>query len=53
MKDSVGLAKQTVVKTGKTQGDFIEILEGISEGDQLIEEGARSIKNGQKVKVTN
>ena len=52
MKDSVGVAKQTVVKTGKTQGDFIEILEGISEGDQLIEEGARSIKNGQKVKVT-
>lgn len=52
MKDSIGVAKQTVVQTGKTQGDFIEILEGISEGDQLIEEGARSIKNGQKVKVT-
>jgi len=53
MKDSIGIAKQTVVKTGKTQGDFIEILEGISAGDQLIEEGARSIKNGQSVKVTN
>ena len=53
MKDSIGVAKQTVVKTGKTQGDYIEILAGISEGDQLIEEGARSIKNGQEVKVTN
>ncbi|MAD97475.1 MAG: efflux transporter periplasmic adaptor subunit [Flavobacteriaceae bacterium] len=53
MKDSIGVAKQTVVKTGKTQGDFIEILDGISAGDQLIEEGARSIKNGQSVKVTN
>ena len=52
MKDSIGIAKQIVVQTGKTQGDFIEILEGISAGDQLIEEGARSIKNGQKVKVT-
>lgn len=53
LNNAKGIAQQTVVKTGKTQGDFIEILEGISEGDQLIEEGARSIKNGQEVKVTS
>lgn len=47
-----GFAKQTVVKTGKTQGDIIEILEGISEGDMLIQAGARSVKNGQEVKIS-
>ena len=47
-----GIAKQTVVKTGKTQGDVIEILEGISEGDMLIQAGARSVKNGQEVKIS-
>lgn len=47
-----GLAKQTVVKTGKTQGDVIEILEGISEGDMLIQAGARSVKDGQEVKIS-
>jgi membrane fusion protein (multidrug efflux system) len=38
--------------TGKTQGDVIEILEGISEGDMLIQAGARSVKNGQEVKIS-
>ena len=47
-----GIAKQTVVKTGKTQGNVIEILEGISEGDMLIQAGARSVKNGQEVKIS-
>jgi RND family efflux transporter MFP subunit len=47
-----GFAKQTVVKTGKTQGDIIEILEGITTGDILIQAGARSVKNGQEVKIT-
>lgn len=47
-----GIAKQTVVKTGKTQGDIIEILEGVTEGDMLIQAGARSVKNGQEVKIS-
>ena len=47
-----GIAKQTVVKTGKTQGDIIEILEGVTEGDLLIQAGARSVKNGQEVKIS-
>ena len=52
LKGDTGLATQTVVKTGKTQGDVIEILEGITAGDQLIEAGARSVKNGQEVKIS-
>ena len=45
------VAKQTIIKTGKTQGDVIEVLEGVEDGDEIIEEGARSVKDGQTVKI--
>ena len=45
------VAEKTIIKTGKTQGDFIEVLENLSEGTEIIEEGARSVNNGQTVKV--
>lgn len=52
IRNNIGTAKQVVVKTGKTQGDVIEILEGIAEGDQLIKAGARSVKDGQEIKIS-
>ena len=52
LNNDKGIATQTVVKTGKTQGDVIEILEGVTSGDVLIEAGARSVKNGQEVKIS-
>lgn len=51
-KDDKGFAKQTVVKTGKTQGDIIEILSGVHVGDMLIKAGARSVKDGQEIKIS-
>ncbi|WP_366186209.1 efflux RND transporter periplasmic adaptor subunit [Flavobacterium ovatum] len=45
-------AKKVIIKTGKSQGDYIEILEGISDGDLIIKEGARSVKDGQVVSIT-
>ncbi len=45
------VAKQQIIKTGKTQGDVIEVLEGLKDGDQIIDEGARSVKDGQTVKI--
>ena len=47
------IAKKAIITTGKTQGDYVEVLEGISNGDGIIEEGARSVKDGQKVKIMN
>jgi RND family efflux transporter MFP subunit len=44
-------AKKMIIQTGKTQEDQIEVLSGISNGDEIIKEGARSIKNGQTIKV--
>ena len=39
------------IETGKTQGDVIEILKGIDNGAEIIQEGARSVKDGQEVKI--
>ncbi|WP_299333567.1 efflux RND transporter periplasmic adaptor subunit [uncultured Psychroserpens sp.] len=44
-------AKRTIITTGKTQGDNIEVLSGLSNSDEIIQEGARSVKDGQEVKV--
>lgn len=47
------MAKRVIVKTGKSQGDSIEVLEGLKDGDLIIEDGARSVKEGQTVKIMN
>jgi membrane fusion protein (multidrug efflux system) len=44
-------ASRVIIETGKTQGDVIEVLKGIENGAEIIIEGARSVKDGQPVKV--
>ena len=44
-------ADQVFITTGKTQGDLIEVLSGIEDHTEIIKEGARSVKDGQSVKV--
>lgn len=48
-----GVAEKTIITTGKTQDDVIEVLSGIQHGAEIIKEGARSVKNNQSVKVIN
>jgi len=43
--------EKTIITTGKMQGDLIEVLSGIEDGAEIIEEGARSIREGQIVKI--
>ena len=47
------IAQKVVIKTGKTEGDVIEVLEGIQDGEEIIVEGARSVNDGQIVKIIN
>ncbi len=47
------LVKRQIITTGKTQGDVIEVLSGLQSGDIIIIEGARSVKDGQEVKISN
>ncbi|SNY95229.1 efflux RND transporter periplasmic adaptor subunit [Flagellimonas pacifica] len=50
---SDAIAKKVIIETGKTQGDYVEVISGISNGDGIIDEGARSVKEGQKVRIKN
>ncbi|MDO1513125.1 efflux RND transporter periplasmic adaptor subunit [Maribacter confluentis] len=45
------IVKRTIIETGKTQGANIEVLSGLDNGDEIVKEGARSVKDGQKVKI--
>lgn len=46
-----GFAKQSIITTGKTQDDKIEVLGGLKKGMLVINEGARSVKDKQEVKL--
>ncbi len=47
----IAKAKKVIISTGRTQGDFIEVLEGLTSGNAVIKEGARSIKDDQEVTI--
>ena len=46
-------AKKQIITTGKTQGSVVEVLSGIESGNEIIKEGARSVKDGQNVQILN
>lgn len=52
-KGKEGVVEKVIITTGKTQGDVIEVLSGIENGSEMILEGARSIQDGQSVKILN
>lgn len=47
------LAQKQIIKTGKTQDDVIEVIHGLKAKDQIIVEGARSVRDGQAVNILN
>jgi RND family efflux transporter MFP subunit len=52
-EDDKALVNKHIILTGKTQGSIVEVLSGIVDGDLLIKEGARSVKDGQNVQILN
>ena len=52
-ENNLAIAERLVIETGKTQGDFIEVIKNLSTETEIILEGARSVNNGQAVKVIN
>ena len=46
-------AKRSFVTTGKAQDGVVEVLSGITAGNLIIKEGARRVKDGQKVEIKN
>ncbi len=49
--DNTAVVNRKIVTTGKTQGSMVEVLSGVSDGDQLVKEGARSVKDDQTVEI--
>ncbi|MFB0904206.1 MAG: efflux RND transporter periplasmic adaptor subunit [Nonlabens sp.] len=45
------ITKRIVITTGKTSENMIEITSGLEEGDNVIVEGARSVKEGQQIRI--
>ncbi len=44
-------ARKSIITTGRTQGAMVEVLSGLSASELVIREGARSVKDGQKVQL--
>jgi membrane fusion protein (multidrug efflux system) len=45
------MTHRVIIETGRKQGDIIEVLSGLQNGDQIIKEGARSVEDAQSVKI--
>jgi multidrug efflux pump subunit AcrA (membrane-fusion protein) len=45
------VAKKQIVTTGVAQGDSVEILTGLKAGVQVINAGARSVREDQSIDI--
>ena len=45
--------RQQFVRLGEKRGDFIAVISGLKEGEQIVSTGAFKLRNGQTVKVDN
>jgi RND family efflux transporter MFP subunit len=50
-ENNEAVTERLIIETGKTQGDFIEVTKNLLAGAEIVMEGARSVTNGQVVKV--
>jgi len=48
---NMAIAKKQIINTGLTQGDYVEILAGITPGVRVVMEGARNVRENQQVKI--
>ncbi len=53
VNDSIGIAKRVLLETGLSYENHTEIKSGIKKGDTIIKEGAKTLRDGQKVTIKN
>ena len=51
VNDSIGTAKRIILETGLSYGNQTEVKSGLKKGDTIIIEGAKTIRDGQKVTI--
>lgn len=47
------VAKQRFIRTGRAQGDFVAVVEGLKAGEQVVSAGAFKLRNGSTVTINN
>lgn len=47
------VAEQRFVRTGRAQGDFVAVTEGLKAGETVVSAGVFKLRNGQPVNVNN
>ena len=50
-KEKKAYASKTVIKTGKSNGNFIEVISGLSIDDEIVVEGMRKLVDNNRVKI--
>ena len=50
-KDNIFISEKVFITVGEDDGNKIEITNGLSDGDIIIDEGAERIQDNQKVKI--
>lgn len=53
INDSIGIAKRIIIETGLSYENHTEVLSGLKKGDTIIKEGAKTLRDGQKVTIKN
>jgi membrane fusion protein (multidrug efflux system) len=52
-KENVRIARQQFVKLGEARGDFVAVLDGVTDGQELVTAGAFKLHNGSKIALDN
>ena len=53
INDSIGTAKRVLLETGLSYQNHTEVKSGLKKGDTIIKEGAKTLRDGQKVIIKN
>lgn len=51
--DSIGVAQRVIIETGYSQDNMVEVTSGLEPGSNVIIEGARNLRDQQKVRIRN
>ncbi len=47
------MIRQQFIRTGESRGDFVAVIEGLKEGDEVVSTGVFKMRNGMAVAVDN
>ncbi len=51
--ESITYAEQSFIRIGRRKGDFVSIIEGLEEGDEVVSAGAFKLRNETPVSIQN